>query len=216
MFKSLDMLKLRLLVLPLLLFSTCLPAQAPNPSILKQKAPSVFQAVFTTTKGDFTIEAIRKWSPLGVDRLYQLIKSGFFTNALLFRVEPEYVTQFGISENYEANRFWDPKKLSDEPMLQKNKRGMISFARDGKNNRATQLFINNRDNAKLDILDKGGLVGFTPIAHVIKGMEVTDKFYAGYGRRPAQIQDSLYKYGNRYFEQNFPGLDKILRVRIVK
>lgn len=215
MFKSLDMLKLRLLVLPLLL-SVFLHAQAPDPAILKLKAPSVFRAVFTTTKGDFTIEAIRKWSPLGVDRLYQLIKSGFFNNALLFRVEPEYVTQFGISENYDVNRFWDPKKLPDEPMLHKNTRGMISFARDGKNNRATQLFINNRDNPKLDILDKGGLVGFTPVAHVVRGLEVTDNFYARYGRRPAQIQDSLYKYGNRYFEQNFPGLDKILHVRIVK
>ncbi len=207
--------KLRLLI-PLLFLSGMLRSQTPDPSILKLKAPASFRAVFTTTKGNFTIEAVRKWSPLGVDRLYQLIRSGFFTNALLFRVEPDYVTQFGVSESYEANRFWDPRKLPDEPMLQKNKKGMISFARDGRNNRATQLFINNRDNIKLDTLSKGGLVGFTPIAHIISGMETVSRFYAKYGKRPAQIQDSLYKYGNRYFEQNFPGLDKILHVRIIK
>jgi len=191
-------------------------AQAPDPAVLKLKSPETFKALFKTTKGDFVIEAYRKWSPYGVDRLYQLIKTGFFTNALLFRVEPDYVVQFGVSANYAANRFWDPLKLIDEPAILKNTKGTISFARGGRNNRATQIFINMVNNPKLDTTVRGGVKGYTPIARVIKGMEKIALLNHRYGKKPAAIQDSLYKYGNSYFDRQFPGLDKILSATIVK
>jgi peptidyl-prolyl cis-trans isomerase A (cyclophilin A) len=200
----------------LLLLNNIAQAQPPDISVLKIKAPETFRAVFKTTKGDFVIEAYRKWSPLGVDRLYQLITTGFYKNALLFRVERSFVTQFGISGSYTANRFWDPKKLPDEPRLQKNLKGTISFARGGKNDRATQLFINTANNPEFDNTIKAGVKGYTPVAKVIRGMEVVAKFEAGYGIRPATIQDSLYKYGNFYFEERFPGLDKIISASITK
>src|SRR6478735_3527001 len=106
----------RLILLLFLLSFNSLFAQAPDISILKLKAPETFKAIFKTTKGDFVIEAYRKWSPLGVDRLYQLISSGFYNRCLLFRVEPGFVVQFGISGSRAANLFWDPKKLPDEPI----------------------------------------------------------------------------------------------------
>ena len=204
-------------LLPVLFFLCVIfsNAQVPATSILRQKAPAVFQAIFSTTKGDFTIEVIRNWSPLGADRLYQLISSGFYNKSLLFRVEPGFVVQFGISQNRSANRFWDPKKLPDEPMLHKNTRGTISFARSGKNDRSTQLFINLGDNTKLDTALRGGTKGYTPVARIIKGMEVIEHLNAQYGKQPIQIQDSLYKYGNFYFEERFPRLDKILQARIL-
>lgn len=200
---------------PLFLYNLSF-TQKPDISILQLRAPETFKAVFKTNKGDFIIEANRKWSPLGVDRLFQLISSGFYTNALFFRVEQDFVIQFGIASNEVTNRFWDPKKLSHEPQIIKNTRGMISFARGGKNNRCTQLFINTVDNIKLDTIVRDGVKGYTPIAKVIKGMDVLAKLNGQYGKRPAMVQDSLYKYGNSYFEKNFPGLDKILFVRIIK
>jgi cyclophilin family peptidyl-prolyl cis-trans isomerase len=189
-----------------------LVAQPPNISVLKIKAPEKFRAVFKTTKGDFVIEACRKWSPLGVDRLYQLISTGFYNGCLLFRVEPGFVVQFGISGSRTLNHFWDPKKLPDEPPQQKNTKGVISFASGGKNDRCTQLFINLWNNTKLD---KGAKV-YTPIARVISGMEIAAKFNGRYGKQPAKIQDSLYKYGNFYFEEIFPGLDRITTATIIK
>lgn len=198
------------------LLNNIVQAQAPDMSVLKLKAPETFRAVFKTTKGDFIIEAHRKWSPLGVDRLYQLITTGFYKNALLFRVEPLLVTQFGISASYSANRFWDPKKLPDEPRLQKNLKGTISFARGGKNDRATQLFINTANNPQFDNTIKAGVKGYTPIAKVIGGMEIVARFNARYRKQPATMQDSLYKYGNFYFEERFPGLDKIISVSLIK
>jgi peptidyl-prolyl cis-trans isomerase A (cyclophilin A) len=206
---------MRFLLLFLFVYNTTC-AQAPDISILKQKAPETFKALFKTTKGDFVIEAYRKWSPLGVDRLYQLISSGFYNRCLLFRVEPGFVVQFGISASRAANLFWDPKKLPDEPIRYSNKKTVISFARGGKNDRATQIFINLADNPKLDTEIRNNTKGYTPIARVISGMEVIAKFNARYGRKPATIQDSLYKYGNFYFEEEFPGLDRINSAAIIK
>lgn len=202
----------------ILFFISCISsrAQAPDISILQVRAPESFKAKFTTTKGVFVIESVRKWSPDGVDRVYQLIKTGFFNNSLLFRVEPGFLVQFGVAEKYAVNRFWDPKKLIDEPMQQLNKRGMISFAHGGKNNRATQLFINMADNPDLDTTVRHGVKGFTPVARVISGMETLSRLNGQYGRLPAKIQDSLYKYGNRYFEKKFPGLDKIISATILR
>ncbi len=57
-----------------------------NPTSLHAKAPDVFKAQFTTTKGDFVVEVHRDWAPLGADRFYNLVKNGFFTNAAFFRV----------------------------------------------------------------------------------------------------------------------------------
>ncbi|MES2003663.1 MAG: peptidylprolyl isomerase [Bacteroidota bacterium] len=200
-----------------LLFATLhTRAQLPDIAILKTRAPETFQAIFTTTKGSFIIEAYRKWSPLGVDRLYQLITTGFFNEALLFRVEPGFVVQFGISQSRTANRFWDPRKLVDEPMQTQNKKGTISFARGGRNERATQLFINLSDNKKLDTTTRNGVKGYTPIARVMRGMDVIEKLNAQYGKQPIQIQDSLYKYGNFYFEERFPAMDRIKHAAIKK
>lgn len=190
-------------------------AQAPSTSVLQKKAPELFRALFVTSKGDFVIEVYRKWSPLGADRLYQLIGSGFYNNNLLFRVEKDFVTQFGISPDYKTNRFWDPKKIKDEPRLQKNTKGTIAFARGGKDERCTQLFINSADNPKLDTDTRNGVTGYTPVARIIKGMEIVAKFNASHGKKPAFIQDSLYKYGNSYFEKRFKGMDRIISARIL-
>lgn len=202
-----------MLIVSVLLVQT--GAAQPHPSLLKQKAPEKFRAVFRTTRGDITIEANRNWSPLGVDRLYQLIVSGFFNNTLFFRVEPGLVTQFGIACEPAVNRFWDPKKIKDEPRLQKNTKGTLAFARDGKDTRCTQLFFNNANNVAFDTVVRNGVKGYTPVARVVKGMEIAEKLNARYGRQPALVQDSLYKYGNLYFERKFPGLDKIIWARLV-
>lgn len=186
----------------------------PDPSILLLNAPDTFQAVFVTTKGEFTIEAYRNWSPQGVDRLYQLIISGFYINNCIFRVQPEYVVQFGISDYPEANHFWDKKPLADEPVRGSNLKGIISYARDGANTRTAQLFINMKDNFKLDTVNYNGLRGFPPVARIISGFEVVEAFSSKYGFEPANHQDSVMVQGNAYWEKKFPGLDYIKELKI--
>lgn len=135
---------------------------------------------------------------------------------MIYRVEPNYVVQFGISDQFELNFFWDNKKIMDEPVLQKHKKGIVAFARDVANSRATQLFINMVDNPKLDTTVRSGVKGFSPIGKIIKGMDVVTKFNAQYGKRIAPIQDSIYLYGNAYLQENFPGLDQIISAKIIR
>jgi len=201
-----------LLLLPSL---SSLSQSVPDPSILLLTAPETFQAVFVTTKGEFTIEAYRNWSPQGVDRLYQLITSGFYTNNCIFRVQPEYVVQFGISDNSGANFFWDKNPVEDEPVIGNNLGGVISYARDGAETRTAQLFINMKDNFKLDTVDYNGLRGFPPIARIISGFEVVKAFNSAYGFEPANHQDSVMVQGNSYWEKKFPGLDYIREVKLI-
>jgi Cyclophilin type peptidyl-prolyl cis-trans isomerase/CLD len=59
-------------------------------------APEVFKVKFETSKGDFIVQVNRQWAPLGADRFYQLVQSGFFEQARFFRVIPGFMAQFGI------------------------------------------------------------------------------------------------------------------------
>src|SRR5579872_1983190 len=59
--------------------ATKAPAVKPNllePASLNAKAPAVFRARFTTSKGPVVIEVTRAWSPNGADRFYNLVRAG--------------------------------------------------------------------------------------------------------------------------------------------
>lgn len=182
-----------------------------------KQAPETFKARFETTAGAFDIEAKRVWSPKAVDRLYQLIKSEFYTDIALFRVVPNFVVQFGIHNDSNLNKEWGIYKIPDEPVIEKNIQGSISFARGGKESRTTQLFINLKSNSpRLDTLDYSGVKGFPVVAKVTQGMDVVKKFYDGYGGKPATKQNDIQKEGNSYLKKNFPKLDYINRAYIIK
>src|SRR5207248_2494890 len=127
-----------------------------NPAALNAKAPDVYKAKFTTTKGDFVIEVHRDWAPLGADRFYNLVKNGFYDDAAFFRVlhQPgsgkDFMAQFGISAKPAVNKVWDKATIKDDPVTQSNKRGYVTFATAGPNTRTTQVFINYGDNSFLD------------------------------------------------------------------
>ena len=48
-----------------------------NPAGLTEQAPAMFQAAFDTSKGRFVVDVHRDWAPIGADRFYNLVKSGF-------------------------------------------------------------------------------------------------------------------------------------------
>jgi cyclophilin family peptidyl-prolyl cis-trans isomerase len=190
--------------------------QMPDEAMVYQTAPEKFTAEFKTTQGNFTIDVYRKWSPLAADRLYVLIRSGFYTNNAVFRVQTGYVVQFGICDNPRLNTFWDRRPLKDEPVMVHNGPGTISFARDGANSRTAQLFINLGENVKLDTISAKGVKGYPPVAKIVSGLETTGKFYAGYGYEPANHQDSIMARGNAYLKEKYPLLDYILEARIIE
>ncbi len=197
------------------LFTAC------SNEIFKEKwteveVPEYFKARFETTEGTFDIEAKREWSPNGVDRLYRLIKSGFYTDIAVYRVVPNFVAQFGIHDNKILNESWKGYKLKDEAVVKSNEKMTISFARGGKNSRTTQLFVNLKNNARLDKLDYGGAKGFPVVAEVIEGKENVEKLYNGYGEAPGRKQDSIHEYGNDFLKRKFPEVDYIIKAYILK
>ncbi len=186
----------------------------PNDRLWRERAPEVFQARFNTSQGDFVIEAHRAWAPHGVDRFYNLIRTGFFNDSRFFRVRAGYIAQFGIPGDPWIAGVWRNEKIPDDPVRESNARGFVGYAMTGPDARTTQLYINLGDNRQLDAQ------GFAPIGKVIEGMENVDKLYAGYGEDAGGgmrggHQENIFEGGNDYMDAHFPKLDKLVRAMIV-
>ena len=182
----------------------------------KKEAPEEFRARFETTKGNFDIYAKRSWSPKGVDRLYNLIKHKYYTEMPIFRVVPNFVAQFGIHKDSIINKAWNNFTLDDEPVIAKNDSMTIAFARGGKKTRTSQIFINLKNNHRLDTLTYGGVKGFPVIAKVTNGFENVLKFYDKYGDKLGFRQDSITKYGNDFIKRKYPNVDYINKAYLLK
>jgi cyclophilin family peptidyl-prolyl cis-trans isomerase len=203
-----------LLLATIILFASCATKKF-NEKWLSQKAPETFKARFETTQGTFDIEAKREWSPKGVDRLYQLIKYGYYNDVAIYRVVPNFVAQFGIHNDSLINTSWR-KGIDDEPVVLKNDAMTISFARGAVKSRSNQIFINLKDNNSLDTSDYSGVVGFPAVAKVIDGKENVLKFYSGYGDKLGMQQASINKLGNSFLREKYPKVDYIIKAYLLK
>jgi peptidyl-prolyl cis-trans isomerase A (cyclophilin A) len=202
-----------LLLIPFLL---CAQTLKTEPGLLKLKCPDTARAEFITTKGNFTVEIYRQWSPLGADRFYQLIKSGYYNNTIIFRVVKDYLVQFGVNEDKNKNIFWQNKNLKDEPVVGSNMAGTLSYSRGNPNTRKTSVFINLRDNITYDTITIAGVKGFVPFAKIISGLDVAKSFFSDYGNDTMKSADTIYFKGNAWMNKKFPGLDMIKEVKIIQ
>jgi peptidyl-prolyl cis-trans isomerase A (cyclophilin A) len=177
-----------------------------------EHAPDVYKVKFETSKGDFVVQVNKEWAPIGVERFFQLVQSGFYDKARFFRVVPRFMVQFGINADPKVSMLWQNMVISDDPVKQSNTRGKITFATRGANTRTTQVFINYADNARLDNS------GFSPFGEVLSGMEVVDSLYSGYGevapKGNGPRSDLMQTQGNEYLERDFPRLDYIKKATI--
>ena len=184
-----------------------------RPSALAEEAPPTFQAAFETSKGEFVIEVTREWAPNGADRLYTLVKNGYYDGVRFFRVIDGFMAQFGIHGDPRINAAWRAARITDDPVVESNVRGSVSFATSGPNSRTTQIFINFVDNVNLDDM------GFSPVGRVVEGMEVVDQLYSDYGEGPPRgtgpYQAQMHAQGNEYLDAEYPDLDHIIAARIV-
>ncbi len=70
------------------------------------------------------------------------------------------------------------------------------------------MFINYSDNLSLDAR------GVVPFAKVVEGMEITGKFYSGYGET-FRDQEAIEEKGNAFLDADFPKLDRILKAEVL-
>jgi cyclophilin family peptidyl-prolyl cis-trans isomerase len=179
------------------------------------QAPERFLVRLETTRGPIVIECVRDWAPLGADRFYELVTSGYYDDAAIFRIRPKTWAQFGIAANPKVAQAWRSRTIPDDPFKQPNARGTIAFAWAVPNGRTTQVFINLRDNQETH--DKEP---FVPFGRVIEGMDVADALFDEYGESSgggirAGKQDPVFEGGNEYLRKHFPKLDFIKSARVV-
>jgi peptidyl-prolyl cis-trans isomerase A (cyclophilin A) len=185
------------------------PAPAPTPTVT---APAEFKVRLETSKGPIVIQLHRDWSPNGVDRFFQLVEEGYYSDVRFFRVVPGFVVQFGMHGDSATNAKWSAQQIQDDPVKQTNKRGTVTFAKAmSPNSRTTQIFINLTDNAAS--LDPQG---FAPIGTVVEGMSVIDGLYSGYGDEPTYKQGEIAAGGNAFLKASYPKLDFIRSAKVVK
>jgi peptidyl-prolyl cis-trans isomerase A (cyclophilin A) len=163
--------------------------------------------------GEFTIQTHPDWAPIGAERFEALVSDSFYVGSRIFRVLDNFVAQWGICEDPAQQAEWDAKPLEDDLVLVSNKRGTISFATAGPGTRTSQVFVNTVNNKRLDKM------GFSPFAEVVDGLDIVDKFYAGYGEGAPEgkgpSQSKMEKFGSKYVDKEFPLLSYFTGVDFV-
>jgi homoserine O-acetyltransferase len=180
-------------------------------------APPVSRLRFETTKGSFVLELIREWGPRGADRLYNLVRLGYYDDTRFHRVREGYIAQFGLHGDPAVNAAWKGRYLRDDPPRSRNARGTFAFAYEGPgrpHTRNTQIYINLADNVRNDAEP------FTVLGRVVEGMDVVERLYAGYGENSGGgvrqgKQGPLAEGGNAYMDREYPRLDRIVRATVL-
>ncbi|HEX9366437.1 MAG TPA: peptidylprolyl isomerase [Vicinamibacterales bacterium] len=179
--------------------------------------PAEYTVRLETSKGPMVIAVHRDWAPNGADRFYELVTSGYYDDARVFRIRSGTWAQFGIAADPKVAQAWRTKTIPDDPYKGvSNTRGTVAYAFKDPNGRTTQVFINLKDNSETH--DKEPFVIF---GEVVEGMEVADALYSGYGEMAgggirAGKQDPVFEGGNVYLKEKFPRLDYIRSARVVR
>ena len=159
-----------------------------------------------TPKGSVLVGVHPEVAPPGAKRFRELVEMGFYDECRFFRVVKDFVAQVGMSGDPAVNAEWSKKKFRDDPVIQSNKPGFVTFATSGDDSRTTQFFFNIGNNSSLDRR------GFAPFGKVIEGQEVIEALYSRYGEQPQQ--DRIDRKGNAYLKSEFPKLDYIIKATI--
>ena len=179
-------------------------------------APETFDVTVATTKGDFVIEVHRAWSPNGADRFWELAQAHYYDDSRFFRTVAGKWVQFGIAGQPETAKAWRSRTIPDDTVVVHNTPGYIAFSNTGSGTRSTQVYINLRDNSAQEKEP-----AFSPFGKVVKGMDVVESLYSGYGENSgsgmrAGHQDAMFDGGDAYLDANFPKLDKLISLKVTR
>jgi cyclophilin family peptidyl-prolyl cis-trans isomerase len=162
-----------------------------------------------TSKGNIDIEVHPAWAPKGAARFRKLVEIGFYNECRFFRVMPDFMVQVGMNGDPALHAKWSENTIDDDPVLESNLPGYVTFAKTGlPNSRSTQFFINYGNNSSLDGQR------FAPFGKVVAGMDVAQGINPKYRELPDQ--NAIRTAGNEYLKSEFPDLDFIQKASVVQ
>ena len=159
-------------------------------------------------QGLIVINVTAALAPLGAAHLRKLLEAKFYDEAAFFRVVPDFVVQFGIAGTPAENAKWTTP-IQDDPVVASNVAGSLTYATAGPNTRTTQLFVNLKDNARLDAM------GFAPFGTVVAGMDVLRAIFNPTPGNSGGVDQNAYtSKGNAWIKQQYPGIQFITSGRV--
>src|SRR6187399_870608 len=83
--------------------------------LVQPAVPAEYKVRLDTTKGPIVIAVHRDWAPHGADRFHELVTSGYYDDAAIFRIRPGTWAQFGIAGDPNVAQAWRTKTIPDDP-----------------------------------------------------------------------------------------------------
>jgi len=190
----------------------------PDKQAVRRKAQNK-EVVCGTTQGDIHIVIKPFWSPMGAARFLELLekKQRYYNGCALTRVVPKFLTQFGISSDYDQRTEFRSRSIPDDPPLKppiRFRTGYMSYAGSGADSRSTEIFVVMPDAPKTQLDYFGTNSWETPFGYVEKeDLDVVARWHTygdmgpwGNGPDPQRIYE---EDGYEYLKTDFPKLDYI-------
>ena len=176
----------------------------------------------STSKGHLEIEVRPDWSPLGAARFLRLVRAGFFTNNVFYRVPPlasNPIAQFGVAWKKSTRTLvdsWGPIKDDHPQPWVPQEKGYIGFGGGGPDTRTYHMWLARKNFAAVHP-SLGKNSWDTPVARVTSGLSVLDRIEQvgdmapwGHGPESGKIwADSTVEssFPGEYLKKKFPRID---------
>merc|ERR1711879_585453 len=102
------------------------------------------------------------------------------------------------------------KSIEDDPVKASNQAGTITYAATGQpNSRTTQVFVNYKDNSRLDRM------GFAPFGKVTSGMDVLAKINNPTPGSSGGVSQGGYEgQGQAWIKKEYPHINSIISAKV--
>lgn len=185
--------------------------------------PDTVKVNCQSTSGEIHALIKPDWAPRGAGRFLDLVNMGYYDGCALNRVVKKFLTQFGISADFNMRTNFRTRSIPDDPPLDISFRpGFLSYAGYGPDSRSTEIFIVMPGVSSNQIEYFGKNPWETPFGYIISSdlHNVVDKWEVygdmpphGEGPDPQQI---YLEDGYDYLKTEFPKMSYLTQCKIVK
>lgn len=147
---------------------------APAPEAPQWVGPEI---KFETSMGDIVVVLDLQGAPKTAMQFLKLVKAKYYDGAIVYRIEPGFVIQFGSLDGSLGYRPPKTAKLPLETATNKHSRGALAMARgDEPDSGDATVYIDLADNSGLNATPGSppNTTGYAVFGHVVQGMDIVD------------------------------------------